>query len=119
MCIRDRIIMTHVVKMVDSVWGVVILAVIVMIFWWFGIHDTVITGPLDTFLMNNYTANQAAFAAGTAAIALPYIVTEPFWWTFMAIGGSGATLGQMCIRDRYWMENLSRYRRQWKKNLIQ
>ena len=29
----------------------------------------------------------------TAAIALPYIVTEPFWWTFMAIGGSGATLG--------------------------
>ena len=55
-----QLIMTPVVKMVDSVWGVVILAVIVMIFWWFGIHDTVITGPLDTFLMNNYTANQAA-----------------------------------------------------------
>lgn len=88
-----QLIMTPVVKMVDSIWGVVILAVIVMIFWWFGIHDTVITGPLDTFLMNNFTANQAAFAAGTAAIALPYIVTEPFWWTFMAIGGSGATLG--------------------------
>ena len=88
-----QLIMTPIVNMVDSIWGVVILALIVMIFWWFGIHDTVITGPLDTFLMNNFTANQAAFAAGTAAVALPYIVTEPFWWTFMAIGGSGATLG--------------------------
>ncbi len=87
------VIMTPIVKSVDSIWGVVILALVVMIFWWFGIHDTVITGPLSPFLVNNYTANMTAFAAGTAATALPYIVTEPFWWTFMAIGGSGATFG--------------------------
>ena len=86
-------LMTPLVKMVDNIWGIVILALIVMIFWWFGIHDTVITGPLTPFLLNNYTANVTAFAAGTAAVSLPYIVTEPFWWTFMAIGGSGATLG--------------------------
>lgn len=86
-------LMTPFVKMVDNIWGIVILAVVVMIFWWFGIHDTVITGPLTPFLLNNYTANVTAFAAGTAAVSLPYIVTEPFWWTFMAIGGSGATLG--------------------------
>lgn len=86
-------LMTPLVKMVDNIWGIVILAVVVMIFWWFGIHDTVITGPLTPFLLNNYTANVTAFAAGTAAVSLPYIVTEPFWWTFMAIGGSGATLG--------------------------
>ena len=64
-----------------------------IILWWFGIHDSVITGPLDVFLMSNYSANMAAFAAGTAAVSLPYIVNEPFWWTFMTIGGSGATLG--------------------------
>lgn len=88
-----QIAMSPIVGMVDSIGGVIVLAVLVMVFWWFGIHDTVITGPLDAFLMNNFTANQAAFAAGTAATALPFIVTEPFWWTFMAIGGSGATLG--------------------------
>lgn len=87
------IIMTPLVNMVDSIWGVILLAVIVMLFWWFGIHDSVITGPLDVFLMSNYTANMTAFAAGTAAASLPFIVTEPFWWTFMTIGGSGATLG--------------------------
>lgn len=88
-----NIIMSPVVGMVNSVWGIVVMALLVMIFWWFGIHDTVITGPLETFMSPNFTANAAAYAAGTAATALPFVVTTPFWWTFMAIGGSGATLG--------------------------
>ncbi len=87
------IIMTPIVNAVDSVWGIIILAVLVMIFWWFGIHDTVITEPMGAFLTTTYTANMSAFAAGTAAVSLPYIVTKPFWWHFMTIGGSGATLG--------------------------
>ena len=87
------LLFSPIVNMVNSVWGVALLSLLVMILWWFGIHDTVITGPMDVILMNNFTANVTAFAAGTAAINLPYIVTEPFWWTFMAIGGSGATLG--------------------------
>lgn len=86
-------IMTPIVKGVDSIGGIVGLALLVMVFWWFGIHDIVITGPLSPFLINNFTANAAAFTAGTAAVSLPFIVTEPFWWTFMAIGGSGATFG--------------------------
>lgn len=87
------IVMSPLMGLVDSIGGIIFLAVLVMILWWFGIHDSVITGPLDVFLMNNYSANMAAFTAGTAAVALPYIVNEPFWWTFMTIGGSGATLG--------------------------
>lgn len=87
------IIMSPLLGLVDSIGGIIFLAVVVMILWWFGIHDSVITGPLDVFLMSNYSANMAAFAAGTAAVSLPYIVNEPFWWTFMTIGGSGATLG--------------------------
>lgn len=85
--------MTPLVTAVDNVWGVIILAIIVMVFWWFGIHDSVITSALDPFFYNNLGANAAAFAAGTAAVALPHVVTAPFWWNFMAIGGSGATLG--------------------------
>lgn len=87
------IIMQPLVSMVDNVWGVLLLSVLVMVLWWFGIHDSVITGPLSPFLYNNLAANMSAYAAGTAAIALPYVLTEPFWWTFMAIGGSGATFG--------------------------
>ena len=86
-------LMSPLVNVVDNVWGIIILAVIVMIFWWFGIHDSVITSALDPFFYSNLGANAAAFAAGTAAVALPHIVTSPFWWNFMAIGGSGATFG--------------------------
>ncbi|MDD3139888.1 MAG: PTS transporter subunit EIIC [Lachnospiraceae bacterium] len=86
-------IMSPFVNMVDNVWGVLILAVVVMLFWWFGIHDSVITSALDPFFYSNLGANATAFAAGTTAVALPYVVTTPFWWNFMAIGGSGATLG--------------------------
>lgn len=86
-------IMSPLVSAVDNIWGIIILAIIVMIFWWFGIHDSVITTALDPFFYSNLGANAAAFAAGTAAVSLPYIVTSPFWWNFMAIGGSGATLG--------------------------
>lgn len=91
------VIMSPIVNAVDSVWAIIILAVLVMIFWWFGIHDTVITEPMSAFLTTTYTANMTAFAAGTAATALPYIVTKPFWWHFMTIGGSGATLGLAVI----------------------
>ena len=86
-------LMSPLVAAVDNIWGVIILAVVVMVFWWFGIHDSVITSALDPFFYSNLGANAAAFAAGTAAVALPHVVTAPFWWNFMAIGGSGATLG--------------------------
>jgi len=87
------VIMTPIVNAVDSVWGVLILSLLVMILWWLGIHDSVITGPMSPFLYNNFMANATAYAAGTAAVSLPFVLTEPFWWTFMAIGGSGATFG--------------------------
>ncbi|MDF9824524.1 PTS system cellobiose-specific IIC component [Breznakia sp. PF5-3] len=94
--------MGPIVGLVDNVWGVMILALIVMVFWWFGIHDTVITGPLSPLLYSNLTANMTAYAAGTAAVALPFVLTEPFWFTFMAIGGSGATFGLaiLCFRSK-------------------
>ena len=86
-------IMTPLVSMVDSIWGVVLLSLLVMIFWWFGIHDSAISAPLSPFLYANLAANMTAYTAGTALTDLPYTVTRPFWFTFMAIGGSGATLG--------------------------
>ena len=90
-------IMTPLVSAVNSVWGVILLSLLVMIFWWFGIHDSAISAPLAPFLYANLAANVTAYSAGTALTDLPYIVTRPFWFTFMAIGGSGATLGLVIL----------------------
>lgn len=97
-----NVAMEPVVGMLDNVWGVILLAIIVMLFWWFGIHDSVITGPLDIILYRNLGDNMVAYAAGVSALSLPYVLTEPFWWTFMAIGGSGATfcLAIMAFRSK-------------------
>ena len=43
-------------------------------------------------MYSNYSANAAAYAKGIAAANLPHIWTEPLWWNWMVIGGSGATL---------------------------
>lgn len=87
------LLMSPALGLVNSIAGIIFLAVLVMVLWWFGIHDSVITEPMGVFLTSNYSANMTAFAAGTAAVSLPFIVTKPFWWSFMTIGGSGATLG--------------------------
>lgn len=87
------LIMSPFITAVDSIWGVVIFSLLVCIFWWFGIHDSCITGPMSPLLTATLVANTAAYAAHTT---LPHIVTKPFWWMFMAIGGSGATFG-LCL----------------------
>ena len=86
-------VMTPLVSAVDSIWGIILLSILTMIFWWFGIHDSAISSPLSPFLYANLAANMTAFTAGTALTDLPYIATRPFWYTFMAIDGSGATFG--------------------------
>jgi PTS system cellobiose-specific IIC component len=87
------VIMKPVVVIANTPAGVFLLGVLVMLFWWFGIHDSVITSPLDVILYAGLDANMKAHIAGVASTALPSILTPAFWWTFMAIGGSGATLG--------------------------
>jgi PTS system cellobiose-specific IIC component len=97
-----NVIMSPVVSLADTPGGVVILGIIVMLFWWFGIHDSVITSPLDVILYANLDANMKAHLAGVASTQLPCILTPPFWWTFMAIGGSGATfaLAVLCLTSK-------------------
>lgn len=96
------VIMSPVVALANTPAGIVVLALIVMLFWWFGIHDSVITSPLDVISYANLDANMAAHMAGVASTNLPNILTPPFWWTFMAIGGSGATfaLALLCLLSR-------------------
>lgn len=90
------VIMTPILGATDSLPGVLLLAFLVMTFWWFGIHDSCITGPMTAFWTIALTSNIAAYNAGAATTAVPYIVTDPYWFMFLMIGGSGATFG-LCV----------------------
>jgi PTS system cellobiose-specific IIC component len=81
-----------IIFVLDNVFGLAISSVLSQIVWWFGIHNTAITSMLEPLMYSNLASNSSAYAAGTAAGALPHIWTESLWWNFMVIGGSGATL---------------------------
>ena len=90
------VLMEPLISFTNSLPGVLFLAFLVMTFWWFGIHDTCITGPMKAFWYTALAANITAYASGTASTELPYIMTFPFWFMFLMIGGSGATFG-LCL----------------------
>ena len=77
---------------IDNVFGLAISSILSQIVWWFGIHNTAVTSMLEPLMYANLATNSAAYAAGTAATALPTVWTESLWWNFMVTGGSGATL---------------------------
>lgn len=78
-------------KMANTLWSAVIVAVIVHVLWFFGLHGANIMEPLmQAVYLPAIEANAAALAAGTE---IPYIVTKPFFDAFMYLGGTGATLG--------------------------
>lgn len=77
---------------VDNAFGLSLSSILSQICWWFGIHDTAVTSLLEPLMYSNYSANAAAYAKGIAAANLPHVWTEPLWWNWMVIGGSGATL---------------------------
>ena len=78
-------------KMANTLWSAVIVAVIVHVLWFFGLHGSNIMEPLmQAVYLPAIEANAAALAAGTE---IPYIVTKPFFDAFMYLGGTGATLG--------------------------
>ena len=87
------VIMAPLLAATNSIWGGVFLVFLVMTFWWFGIHDSAITGPMGAFWTTALAANIAAYSTGVTGAQLPFIITEPFWWFFIMIGGSGATFG--------------------------
>lgn len=95
-------IMAPLVTAIDNPIGLCAFALLVGVFWWFGIHDTAITGPLGILWTPMMLANAAAHAQGVAGTELPHIVTSGFWWAFLTIGGSGATLALaiLCLRAK-------------------
>ena len=74
--------------------------------YWFGIHTAAIEAPFDPIMFGNLAVNADAFAKGTAASDLPYIVNIALRYGFTGIGGSGATFGLVLLLIRSKSESI-------------
>lgn len=81
-----------IVKVGDSLFGVLIPIFLITFFWSFGIHGDSIVGTVARPVWEVYLAKNAE-AVANGAHTLPHIAPEPFYQWFIWIGGSGATLG--------------------------
>ncbi|CNI06814.1 PTS sugar transporter subunit IIC [Yersinia pekkanenii] len=74
----------------DSLPAIILSVLLCQIFWFSGIHGSmIVTGIMSPFWMTNLAANQAALAVGGA---LPHIYLQGFWDHYLLIGGVGSTL---------------------------
>ncbi len=77
------------VSSVDSVWVVMIISFLEMIFWFVGLNGyAILIGFVMPFLTANLAANAAAYQAGAA---IPHVFVPTFWDYFMGATGSGLT----------------------------
>ena len=74
----------------DQMGSAVIVAFLVHILWFFGLHGTNILGPiLNAIYLPAINDNIAALQAG---VAIPHIVTLSFFDAFVWMGGAGTTI---------------------------
>lgn len=78
--------------------GTIVAIILNSLFWFVGINggDAFNNILVPTWLQNS-DINWTAFQAGTAASELPHIVTYPFMYNFVYMGGGGATLGLVIV----------------------
>lgn len=72
-------------------WGAgVIIALVPVFFWFFGVHGANIMEPfMQTINADSVARNMKAIEAGQDA---PYIITKPFFDAFVNMGGSGTSI---------------------------
>lgn len=75
----------------DHIGSAMLVAFLVHILWFFGLHGTNILGPLlNAVYLPAINDNIAALQAG---LPIPHIVTMPFFDAFVWMGGAGCTFG--------------------------
>ena len=84
-------IMAPVQAIMTGLPGYLVIVLIMMLLWWFGIHGPNVMGAVTTpFMTAAYAANNAAFIAGEP---IPNIICTPFGSAFFSHTGSGITGG--------------------------
>ena len=90
------VLQTPIQGLTDSLGGGIAIAMLISLFWWFGIHGAaVVMGVMGPICQSNSLANQEIINQGGELIAgaNAHIVTQQFVDQFITFGGSGMTLG--------------------------
>lgn len=75
----------------QGVGSAMVMAMLINLFWFFGLHGANILDPImNALYLPALTDNAAAIEAGLAA---PNVITRVFFDTYVHLGGSGATIG--------------------------
>ncbi|MQW22198.1 MULTISPECIES: PTS sugar transporter subunit IIC [unclassified Lactococcus] len=79
----------------DSFGGIIVIALLVPFFWFFGVHGGIIMGAIaSAFLIPNTAANAALYQSHKLSLANgAHIVTNEFYNNFINLSGSGITFG--------------------------
>lgn len=81
-----------------SVWSLVFIVLMQMVFWFFGLHGSLVVGGFIAALyLPMDVANMDAVAAGVANADLPNIMGQSFYNLFAGIGGAGGTLSLLIV----------------------
>jgi PTS system cellobiose-specific IIC component len=82
--------------MSDSLGGIIVATLLVSVLWFFGVHGAAIVGGVMQGLWTaNELANQAILDGGQALTLAngAHIMTNQFWAGYVAVTGSGLTIG--------------------------
>lgn len=92
-------ILSPAMEATDNLGTAILVAVLLNLGWFFGIHDAVWSGFKAPIEYGTLSLNAAAAAAG---IALPHVYTVSFWCYFGIIGGLGnaLSLAILCLLSK-------------------
>lgn len=77
----------------DTLPAAMLYAFLHQLLWFFGLHGTNILGSIaNPIFLPLIEENATAFANGVSAFDVPNIVSQPFFDSFVQMGGSGVTL---------------------------
>ncbi len=77
----------------NTLFSALIVAFMSHLLWFFGLHGSNILSPIiEPLYLPLILENQSFFHQGMSAFDVPYIITKPFFDTFVYMGGIGTTL---------------------------
>ena len=88
-----KLIQTPLQGITGTAGSMIILAALNGLFWWFGIHPTVINSLLYPLLNANAIENYELFKAGKLTVNTGHIGVTPMLDQFATMGGAGCTIG--------------------------
>lgn len=81
-----------------SVWSLVVIVLVQMLLWFFGIHGSLVVGTvIQAVYMPMALDNMAALQNGTPVNELPNILGNTFYSLYAGIGGAGGTLSLLIV----------------------